>query len=123
MPDSDYRDLFARRLRALRDSLDLSIEEASERGGLSATFWGSVERVVQEPCLNSIFGFAKGLGITTGTLMTFDSEPRSEERKELDTFLDFFSTQQLQLVLRISRLIYDYRSDKPIGSSADSRPL
>jgi transcriptional regulator with XRE-family HTH domain len=122
MPDSDYRELFASRLRALRDSVDLSIEEASERGGLSATFWGSVERMVQEPCLNSIFGFAKGLGIATSTLMTFDGEARSEERKELDTFLDFFSAQQLQFVLRISRLIYRYRSDRPVDSPADSGP-
>lgn len=111
MADSEYRELFANRLRRLRDAADLSIEEASERGGLSATFWGSVERMVQEPCLNSIFGFAKGLGITASVLMTFDEQDaQSQDRKELNSLLDLFSPSQVKLAHQMSKLIYDFPS-------------
>lgn len=66
----DYRERFANRLRSLREAAGLSIEKASEQGGLSPNFWGSVEGMAQEPCLDSISGCAKGLGISMRTLMT-----------------------------------------------------
>jgi transcriptional regulator with XRE-family HTH domain len=107
----DYRERFASRLRHLRDAAELSLEKASEQGGLSTNFWGSVERMVQEPCLNSIFGFAKGLGISVRTLMTFEDEnAQAQERKELNSLLDLLTPEQLHLSLQVSRLIYNYKA-------------
>lgn len=107
----DYRERFANRLRSLREAANLSIERASEQGGLSPTFWGSVERMVQEPCLNTIFGFAKGLGVPARTLLTFEEEAaHDQERKELNTLLDLFTREQLSLAVQVSRLIYNYKS-------------
>ncbi len=110
----DYREQFANRLRSLREAAGLSIEKASEQGGLSTNFWGSVERVVQEPCLNSIFGFAKGLGISARALMTFEGEDlHDRERKDLDTLLDLLTPEQLLLTLKISNLVYNYKGLTP----------
>lgn len=120
MPDlPDHREQFANRIRSLRDTAGVSIEKASEQGGLSPTFWGSVERMVQEPCLNTIFGFAEGLGISVRTLMTFEGEGTNDQtRKELNALLDLLTPQQLLLALQISRLIYDYRAAPPSGSES-----
>ena len=117
----DYQEGFANRVRSLRETAGLSIEKASEQGGLSANFWGSVERMVQEPCLNSIFGFAKGLGVPARTLMTIDGEDfRDPKRKELNTLLDLLTSEQLLLTLQISRLIYGYRGASSPPESTSS---
>lgn len=120
-PLPDYREQFANRLRSLREAAGLSIEKASEQGGLSTNFWGSVERMVQEPCLNSIFGFAKGLGISARTLMTFEGEDvHDPERKELDALLDLLTPEQLSLTLKISNLVYNYKAVTPPRSESRS---
>lgn len=110
MADVNYREMFANRLRALRNAADLTIEQASERGGLSPNFWGTVERNEQEPCLDSLFGFAEGIGVTPATLLTFENQHvRSEHRKELNELLDLFTSEQLHVVLQISKVIRGYR--------------
>jgi hypothetical protein len=92
----------------------LSLEKASEQGGLSTNFWGSVERVEKEPCLDSISGFAKGLGISVRTLMTLEGEDASDaQRRELNSVLDLFRPEQLTLVLNISKLIQAYKTHAP----------
>ena len=87
------------------------IEKASEQGGLSTNFWGSVERMEKEPCLDSISGFAKGLGIPVRTLMTLEGEDANDaERKELNSILDLLRPEQLILVLNLSKLIQAYKA-------------
>jgi transcriptional regulator with XRE-family HTH domain len=118
---TDYRERFANRLRSLREVAGLSIEKASEQGGLSTNFWGGVERMAQEPCLDSIVGFAKGLGITVQTLMTLEGEDAHDpEREQLNTLLDLLTPDQLLLALKISRLIYNYKSGKLPSSELQS---
>jgi transcriptional regulator with XRE-family HTH domain len=118
---TDYREQFANRLRSLREAAGLSIEKASEQGGLSTNFWGGVERMAQEPCLDSIVGFAKGLGITVRALMTLEGEDAHDrEREQLNTLLDLLAPDQLLLTLNISRLIYKYKSEKPPSSEPQS---
>jgi transcriptional regulator with XRE-family HTH domain len=110
---TDYRERFANRLRSLREAAGLSIEKASELGGLSTNFWGGVERVAQEPCLDSIIGFAKGLGISVRTLMTVEGDDTHDpERGELNTLLDLLTPEQLLLTLKISKLIYNYKTER-----------
>jgi transcriptional regulator with XRE-family HTH domain len=105
----DYRERFANRLRSLREAAGLSIEKASEHGGLSTNFWGSVERMEKEPCLDTISGFAKGLGISVRTLMTFEEEGAYDaERRELNSILDLLRPEQLILILNISKLVQAY---------------
>jgi len=110
---TDYRERFANRLRSLREAAGLSIDKASEQGGLSANFWGSVERMEKEPCLDTISGFAKGLGISVRTLMTLEGDDIYDpERKELNSILDVLRPEELVLILKISKLIHNYKAER-----------
>lgn len=69
-----------------------------------------MERNEQEPGLDSIFSFAKGIGVAPSILLTFEGDdPRSEHRKELIELLDLLTSEQLDLLLEISKLIRGYR--------------
>lgn len=118
---TDHRERFANRLRSLREAAGLSIEKASEQGGLSTNFWGGVERMVQEPCLDSILGFAQGLGISVRTLMTLEGDDaHNPKREELNTLLDLLTPEQLLLTLEVSKLIYHYKAQTPPRSDPQS---
>jgi len=123
MGDLDHREAFANRLRSLRSTAGLSIEEASGRGGLSPNFWGSVERNEKEPCLDIICSLAKGLGITPDVLMTLEGKDRqNEDRQELDTLLDLFTPSQLRLAIQVSKLIYAYKPGTSLPASQPPSP-
>ena len=110
---TDYRERFANRLRSLREAAGLSIDKASEQGGLSTNFWGSVERMEKEPCLDTISGFATGLGISVRTLMTLEGDDTYDpERKELNSILDLLRPEEVVLILKISKLIYNYKAER-----------
>jgi hypothetical protein len=86
----------------------------SEQGGVSTNFWGSVERMEKEPCLDTISGFATGLGISVRTLMTLEGEDANDaQRAELDSILSLFRPEQLTLLLNISKLIQAYQRTAP----------
>ena len=107
MVGENHRELFADRLRSLRNVGGFSIEEASDRGEVSANFWGAVERNEQEPCLDIIMGFAKGLGVSAAVLFTFhEQRDQDETRRNLDTLLDLCSPKELQLLHQIANLIH-----------------
>jgi transcriptional regulator with XRE-family HTH domain len=121
MADVDYRESFANRLRSLRIAAGLSLEKASEQGGLSTNFWGSLERNEKEACLNTIFSLAKGLGITASVLMALeDKDKQPSDRRELDTLLDLLTPPQLQLAIQVSKLIYAYKPVPPLDSASPS---
>jgi transcriptional regulator with XRE-family HTH domain len=121
MADLDYRESFANRLRNLRIAAGLSLEVASGQGGLSTNFWGSLERNEKEPCLNTIFSLAKGLGITASVLMALEDKDRQpRDRQELDSLLDLFTPPQLQLAIEVSKLIYAYKPGPSLATSPPS---
>lgn len=119
----DYRVKFGNRVRSLREAANLSIERASEQGGVSPTFWGSVERADQEPCLNIIFGFAKGVGVSARTLVAIEhvDVDDDEVRKELNNLLDLFTPDQLRLALDLARSAYKYKPAPRSGSIETQR--
>lgn len=116
----DYLITFANRVRRLRETAGLSIQQACDQGELSANFWGKVERGEQEPCLLSICGLAKGLGISTQVLMNFDERPPGNSaRNQINDFLDLCSPDQIELSLQIIKTIYEHQVPK--SSLPDSR--
>jgi len=124
MADVDYRESFANRVRNLRIAAGLSLEEASGHGGLSTNFWGNVERNEQEPCLDTIFSLAKGLGITASVLMALEDKDRlPRDRRELDSLLDLLTPPQLQLAIQVSKLIYVYKPGPSLDTSPPSKSL
>ena len=104
MADLDYRESFANRLRNLRIAAGLSLEEASGRGGLSTNFWGSVERNEKEPCLNTIFSLAKGLGITPDVLIALEDKDRQTR------IVGNWTACSISSLLRNCSLRFRYRS-------------
>ena len=107
MASKNYRETFAERLRSLRVAADLTIEQASGRGELSPNFWGAVERNEQEPCLDSIYGFATGLGVSPAVLLnSHDRRIDNDMRRGLNDLLDLCNPQETQLVSQIANLIY-----------------
>jgi transcriptional regulator with XRE-family HTH domain len=99
---------FATRVRRLRETAGLSIQEACDRGGISANFWGKVERGEQEPCLLSIGGMAQGLGISTQVLMTLEERsPDNTVRTQINDLLDLCNPVERELSLRIVKAIYE----------------
>jgi transcriptional regulator with XRE-family HTH domain len=111
MASVNHQEAFANRLRSLRLAANLTIEKASEQGGLSPGFWGEVERNEKEPCLESLYSFAQGLGITVPTLFTFDGQsPQDGKRAELAALLDLFSADQLAFIYDVALLTFRYRA-------------
>jgi transcriptional regulator with XRE-family HTH domain len=109
-PSVDYLTTFANRVRRLRETAGLSIQDACDRGGISANFWGKVERGEQEPCLLSIGGIAQGLGISLQVLMTLEERPPDNAvRGQINNVLDLCNPAQWELSLRIVKAIHEQR--------------
>jgi transcriptional regulator with XRE-family HTH domain len=60
---------FGRRVRARREALGWSLEEAGEKTGLHWTYVGQVERSTRNLTLVSILKLAKGLDVDPGDLI------------------------------------------------------
>ena len=106
----NHQEAFAKRVRTLRLAAGLSIERASELGGLTPGFWGDVERNVKEPCLESLYGFAQGLDTTVPILLMLNEQvPENEKRAALAALLDLFKSDQLQFIYNIALLVFRYR--------------
>jgi transcriptional regulator with XRE-family HTH domain len=105
----DYLTTFATRVRRLRETAGLSIQDACDRGGISANFWGKVERAEQEPCLLSICGMAQGLGVSPQVLMSLEDGPSDNSlRSQMNVVLDLCDADQRGLGLRIMKAIYEH---------------
>jgi transcriptional regulator with XRE-family HTH domain len=104
----DYLTTFATRVRRLRETAGLSIQDACDRGRISANFWGKVERAEQEPCLLSIRGMAQGLGVSPQILMSLENGPSDNNlRSQMNDVLDLCNADQWELGLRIMKAIYE----------------
>lgn len=110
MSSANHQEAFASRLRSLRLAANLTIEKASEQGGLSPGFWGEVERNEKEPCLESLYSLAQGLGITVPTLFTFEGQAAQDgKRAQLSALLDLFTADQLAFIHDIALLTFRYK--------------
>lgn len=116
----DYLTAFANRVRRLRETAGLSIQEACDRGRISANSWGKVERGEQEPCLLLIGGIAEGLSVSTQVLMTLEERPVDNSiRSQINDILDLSDPEQWDLVLQIVKAIQSHRSEK---SASQGKP-
>jgi transcriptional regulator with XRE-family HTH domain len=106
----DYLTTFATRVRRLRETAGLSIQDACDRGGISANFWGKSERGEQEPCLLSIGGIAQGHGISLQVLMTLEERPPDNAvRGQVNNVRDLCNPAQWELSLQIVKAIHEQR--------------
>lgn len=101
-----HRSQFAKRVRKLRKSARLSLEQAAERGDITANFWGDVERGKKVPSLDTIVAMAKGLNLSPRILLSLEREEDERElRKRIETILNKCSPQQLELIHRLIHII------------------
>lgn len=61
--DNKYLEMFAQRVRTLREAHGLSQEKLAEQSDLHRTYIGMIERLERNPSLICIHKIAKGLGV------------------------------------------------------------
>ncbi len=71
---ASIRQLFGRRLRALRRLRGLTQEELGERSDVSGKLVGQIERGAGNPTLEVITGLAEALAIEPAALLQFEEE-------------------------------------------------
>ena len=94
------------RIRRLRQDLDLTIEKASGRVDMHASYWSQVERAVKMPSIQSLFRFATALKVTVATLLDLDTTPRPDAvARELGAILKGATKEHARTVLDTARSI------------------
>lgn len=63
MNEKKYLEIFASKVRNLREQQGLSQEKLAEKSGLHRTYIGMVERLERNPSLISIYKIAEGLNV------------------------------------------------------------
>jgi transcriptional regulator with XRE-family HTH domain len=71
---ASIRQLFGRRLRALRRLRGLTQEELGERSDVSGKLVGQIERGTGNPTLEVITGFADALSVEPAALLQFEED-------------------------------------------------
>jgi len=84
----------------LRKAVQLSLDKAGERGGLSGKYWGEVERAEKSPTLETLSSMAKALDVPMHALVQIEREEDEDKllRKRIDSILDASSTKQLKRI-------------------------
>jgi len=105
----DYlRDIGAK-IRALRDEIGLTTEQAAHEANLSPGYWGIVERGVKQPSLQSLFRFAKALKVEVADLVSVGPATpgliTKNRTHQVDDLFDSASPTQIQAMLTCCRAI------------------
>ena len=81
MAREDFRVAFGRRVRELRDQLQLSQEQLAERAGLHRNYIGGIERGERNVAIINIVKLAAGLDTSVAELFKpFDRVPKRRSR-------------------------------------------
>jgi transcriptional regulator with XRE-family HTH domain len=106
----DYLATFATRVRRLRETAGLTIQEACDRCTMKVNTWSKIERGEQEPCLLVICDIAEGLGISPDVLMTLKERADNSARTQINDVLDLCRPDEWDLTLGIVKAIQTQRS-------------
>ncbi|PYQ91566.1 MAG: transcriptional regulator [Acidobacteria bacterium] len=81
MAREDFRVAFGRRVRELRDQLQLSQEQLAERAGLHRNYVGGIERGERNVAIINVVKLAAGLDTSVAELFKpFDRVPKRRSR-------------------------------------------
>jgi len=126
----DYLRDVGGKIRSLRDELGLTTEQAAERAGMSAGYFGIVERGVKQPSLQSLFRFAEALGVEVADLVTVGpAAPQlvaKSRHRQVDQLLDQATPAEAKAIANCAKAILALREQweprkaeiKAPGSSA-----
>lgn len=71
------------RIRAVRESQGLTQEAASERCGITAAFYGNIERGDRKMSVETLIKIAAGLGVSADVLLFGESSARQDTLGEI----------------------------------------
>lgn len=115
-PFRDYLRDVGSRIRALRDELGLTTEEAAAAAGMSPGYFGIVERGAKQPSLQSLFGFAKALGVSVADLVGIGIAGQQviarSRRGRLDQAFEDASPAELKAMVHCCQAILNLRAEK-----------
>ncbi len=101
--------LFGSRLRKIRRTAKLTLEEAGEKAGLSAKFMGEIERGEKRPSFDAILTLAKALNVPAKLFFHFEGEETDTQilRRRIDEILKGCTAAQLQQAYRLLKAVVD----------------
>ena len=95
--------LFGRKVRAVRESADMSRELAAEKAGITVSYLGEVERGEKWPSLEIIRAIATALSASLSTFLEFEAQDTDPVilKEKLHRILDNRTIEQQQQALRV----------------------
>lgn len=104
----DDRELFGKKLRAIREVRNLSREQLAENLGISANYIGEIERSEKWPTFEMLVQLAYGLRVSPAAFFDYEAEEtdRTILLTKLHRLLDDCDEEQLQQALRVLRALF-----------------
>jgi XRE family transcriptional regulator, regulator of sulfur utilization len=101
--------LFGRKIRAVREAVDMSRERAAEKSGITSNYLGEVERGEKWPSLEIICSISEALSVTPQTLFDFDGQEIDPNVlvQKLHRIIGDRTVDQQQQALRILKALFE----------------
>ncbi|HVU05521.1 MAG TPA: helix-turn-helix transcriptional regulator [Polyangiaceae bacterium] len=100
---------FGQEVRRRRKALGLTIEELSERSGLTPNYVGTVEIADRDPSLSTVVALARALGTSPGELLGGGAGHLSPMALEAARLFDSAGAEVQDAVLRLLRAVQKKR--------------
>jgi transcriptional regulator with XRE-family HTH domain len=107
--ESQPQILFGRKVRAVREAVPMSREQAAEKSGITPNYLGEVERGEKWPSLEIICAIAVALSVSPQILFDFDAAETDPAilTQKLHRVLDHRTTEQQQQALRVLKGLFE----------------
>jgi transcriptional regulator with XRE-family HTH domain len=107
--DSQPLVLFGRKVRAVRDAVQMSRELAAEKSGITASYLGEVERGEKWPSLEIICAIAAALSVSPCEFFEFESQETDPSIliEKLHRIIGNCTTEQQQQALRVLKGLFE----------------
>ena len=101
--DSQPQVLFGRKIRAIREAVNISREQAAEKSRITANYLGEVERGEKWPSLENICSIASALKVSPSTFFDFEAQEIDPNIlvQKLHRIVENRGTEQQQQALRV----------------------
>jgi XRE family transcriptional regulator, regulator of sulfur utilization len=101
--------LFGRKVRAIRDALNVSREIIAEKSGITSNYLGEVERGEKWPSIEIIGAIAAALNVPLADFFAFEAEEVDSHvlNHKLHAILENTSVEQKQIALRILKSLLE----------------
>ena len=101
--ESQPQVLFGRKIRAIREALNISREQAAEKSGITTSYLGEVERGEKWPSLEIICAIATALSVSPPIFFEFEAQETDPGIlvQKLHRIIENRTTEQQQQALRV----------------------